>query len=100
MKGVTLLNATSPNNFPTIRTCQRCHKLLTYSYGSPSLCPECIDKDKDDYSKVKEYIQSHANTTVFEVSQVTGVNLKVIMQFVREDRVQIVDTKNKINLKE
>ena len=59
MKGVTLLNATSPNN-----------------------------------------IQSHANTTVFEVSQVTGVSLKVIMQFVREDRVQIVDTKNKINLKE
>lgn len=64
------------------------------------LCPECMDKDKEDYRKVKEYIQSHANTTVFEVSQMTGVNLKIIMQFVREDRVQVVDTKNKINLDE
>lgn len=62
------------------------------------LCPECIEKDKEDYRKVKEYIQSHANTTVFEVSQMTGVNIKVIMQFVREDRVQVVDTKNKIKL--
>lgn len=94
-----LLNSTSPNDsFFTNRTCQRCHKLLTYSYGGlTSLCTECISKDKEDYRTVKEYIQSHTNTTVFEVSQVTGVSLKVIMQFVREDRVQVIDTKNKIN---
>lgn len=95
------MNTTSPNNnFPAIRTCQRCHKLLTYGYGGVSLCPECINKDKDDYRKVKEYIQSHANTTVYEVSQLTGVSLKVIMQFVREDRVQVIDMENKINLKD
>ena len=99
MKRSDFLNSTLPNdNFYTIRTCQRCHKLLTYGYGGLlSLCSECSDKDKDDYRIVKEYIQSHANTTVFEVSQETGVSLKVIMQFVREDRVQVVDAKNKIN---
>lgn len=96
------MNSALPNdNFSTIRTCQRCHKLLTYGYGGlTSLCPECIDRDKDDYRIVKEYIQSHANTTVFEVSQETGVSLKVIMQFVREDRVQVVNTKNKKNFSE
>lgn len=97
-----LLKSTSSNdNFSTIRTCQKCHKLLTYGYGGLlSLCAECTDKDKEDYRMVKEYIQSHTNTTVSEVSQVTGVSLKVIMQFVREDRVQVIDTMNKINLKD
>ncbi|WP_167955385.1 hypothetical protein [Anaerosporobacter faecicola] len=95
------MDSSLPNsNFPTIRTCQRCHKLLNNDYGGVSLCPDCIDKDKEDYRKVKEYIQSHVNTSVFEVSQATGVGLKIIMQFVREDRVQIIDTKNKIKLED
>ena len=89
------------DDFYSTRTCQRCHKLLTYGYiGLSALCPECVEKDKEDYKIVKEYIQSHANTTVFEVAQATGVSLKVIMQFVREDRVQVVDMKNKIELED
>lgn len=97
-----LLNSTPiKDDFYSTRTCQRCHKLLTYGYiGLSSLCPECVEKDKEDYRIVKEYIESHANTTVFEVAQATGVSVKVIMQFVREDRVQVVDMKNKINLAE
>lgn len=96
------MNLISQNErFPSIRTCHRCNKLLTHGYGElVSLCSECTEKDKEDFRIVKEYIQSHANTTVFDVSQATGVSIKIIMQFVKEDRIQVVDTKNKINLKD
>ena len=61
-KGLILLDTSTPNgHLPNVRTCSRCHKLLTTGYGISMLCSECMDKDKEDYHKVKEYIQSHAN---------------------------------------
>lgn len=95
------MSSVSNNNFSTIRICQRCHKLLNDGYVLSNVCPECLEKDKEDYKKVKEYVESHAlNATVFECSQATGVSLKVIMQFIREDRVQVVNNINKINLED
>ncbi|WP_310601814.1 hypothetical protein [Anaerosporobacter sp.] len=81
----------SNNNFPEIRTCRRCRKLLTLCRGISNVCTECEDKDKDDYRIVKEYVQSHANTSAFEVANVTGISVKVIMQFLKEDRLQVAD---------
>ncbi|WP_455715924.1 hypothetical protein [Anaerosporobacter sp.] len=90
-KGVTLLNSSSPDfNLHAIH-CRRCKKLLTDNYAVSPLCPDCIDKDKEDYRIVKEYIQSHANTNAYQVAQNTGISLKVIMRFIREDLVQTID---------
>lgn len=98
-KGVTLMDSSSTNhNFHAIRTCQRCKKLLTHCYEVSSLCPDCIDRDKEDYRLVKEYIQSHANTNIYEVSQETGVSLKVIMRFINEDRVQVAENKSNYHM--
>ncbi len=95
MKGVTLSmpNSSSPNHGSNaIQICRRCKKLLNDNYVVSHLCPDCIAKDKEDYRLVKEYIQSHANSNAYEVSKETGVSLKVIMQFIKEDRVERVES--------
>jgi hypothetical protein len=95
MKGAILMDSSSPNhNLSSIRACKRCNKLLTLRYEASSLCPDCIDKDKEDYRLVKEYIQTHANANVYEVSKETGVNMKTIMRFINDDRVQVVENKS------
>lgn len=85
-------DSSSPNyDINAIQTCRRCKKLLNNNYVVSHLCPDCIAKDKEDYRIVKEYIQSHANANAYDVSKGTGVSLKVIMQFIREDRVERVE---------
>lgn len=79
-----------------VRTCARCHKLLLQRSSLIRLCPECEKKDKEDYEVVHEYIANHANTSVLELVKNTSVSLKVVLQFISEDRVQIVQKKDEL----
>ncbi|HEX3077420.1 MAG TPA: hypothetical protein VHQ24_11210 [Lachnospiraceae bacterium] len=74
----------------TLKTCKRCHRLLTYDNNSKELCPECVAKDKNDFELVREYIREHRNASILEVAQMTGVSSKIIIQFINDDRVQAI----------
>lgn len=78
-----------------VRTCARCHKLLSGRSVYLGICPECEKKDKEEYNIIKEYIEVHPNITVLELAKVTGISLKVILQFIAEDRIQVVKEEGK-----
>lgn len=79
-----------------VSTCARCQRLLLERSNVISLCPECEKKDKEDYEIVHDYIANHANTSVLDLVKNTSVSLKVVLQFISEDRVQIVEQKEKL----
>ena len=74
-----------------IRNCKRCGKL--YNYTGFDLCPECFNKDEEDFIKIRDYIERNPQATVLEVSKATDVEVKRILDFLKEGRL-ILGPKN------
>ncbi|AEF17914.1 flagellar operon protein TIGR03826 [Thermoanaerobacterium xylanolyticum LX-11] len=74
-----------------IKNCKRCGKL--YNYTGFDLCPECFNKDEEDFIKIRDYIERNPQATVVEVSKATDVEVKRILDFLKEGRL-ILGSKN------
>jgi flagellar operon protein (TIGR03826 family) len=70
-----------------LRNCVRCGRL--FGYGGRPICSYCIEEEEDEFKKVKEYLYDYSGSTVFEVSEATGVEVDKIMRFLREERLEI-----------
>ncbi len=69
-----------------VRNCKRCGKI--FQYKGNSICPNCVQQDDEDFRKVREYIIAHPNSTSIEISKATDVELKTIIRFLREGRLE------------
>ena len=72
-----------------IRNCKRCGKI--YQYNGGYICNNCIRQEEEDFQKVKQDVLDHPGATPIEVSERTGVELKVINRFLREGRLEAED---------
>ena len=70
-----------------LRNCSRCGRLFGYT-GRP-VCSYCIEEEEDEFKKVKDYLYDNPGSTVFEVSDATGVDEEKIMRFLKEERLQV-----------
>lgn len=77
-----------------VRNCKRCGKI--YNYDGFRLCPTCRREDEEDFVKVKEYIYDHPKANISEVSEGTEVDPEKIIEFLRQDRLEIADGGNLI----
>ncbi len=71
------------------KVCFRCGRMFTYLGFGHFYCPICKEKDAHDFTKVKEYIYENGVAPALEVSENTGVSLKIIEQYLREGRLEI-----------
>lgn len=70
-----------------LRNCSKCGRLFGY-VGKP-ICSYCAGEEEDEFGKVKEYLYDNPGSTVFEVSEATGVGTDKIMRFLKEERLQV-----------
>ncbi|MGB9679526.1 MAG: TIGR03826 family flagellar region protein [Thermoanaerobacteraceae bacterium] len=68
-----------------VKNCKRCGRL--YTYTGFDLCPECYRQDEEDFLKLRDYIESHPNATMIEISRETQISTKRIMDFLKEGRL-------------
>ncbi len=71
------------------KVCVRCGRMFTYLGFGHYYCPLCKERDMEDFAKVKDYIYNHGTAPALEVSEQTGVGLKIIEQYLREGRLEI-----------
>lgn len=71
-----------------MRNCRRCGKVFI-SFGSP-ICPECIEKEEEQYEVVRQYLIENPNVSVSEVSDSTGVPPELIIEFLRRGLLMTV----------
>lgn len=71
------------------KVCVRCSRMFTYLGFGHFYCPACKEKDMEDFTRVKEYIYENGVASALEVSENTGVNLKIIEQYLKEGRLEI-----------
>lgn len=69
-----------------IKNCKRCGRI--FQYTGVGICNGCISQDDEDFRKVKDYLIDHPGAALLEVSERTGVEMKVITRFLREGRLE------------
>ena len=70
-----------------VRQCRNCGKLFQ-SYGNV-ICSECIDERDRCFLKVRDYIYAHPNSDIAEISKKTSVSEKIILDFLKEERLSL-----------
>lgn len=75
-----------------VRNCKRCGKI--YNYDGFRLCPTCRREDEEDFIKVKEYLYDNPGANISEVEEATEVDSGKIIEFLRQDRLEIADEGN------
>ncbi|AEE97518.1 TIGR03826 family flagellar region protein [Mahella australiensis] len=70
-----------------LRNCSRCGRLFASNGGE--LCPACLEELDEQYKVVREYVYTHPKATIPEVSDATGVEEKIIFEFLREGRLEL-----------
>jgi len=70
-----------------LRTCRMCGKLFNYIGRTTPFCPKCMKEIEEKFDTCKKYIKENPNANVQVVSENTGVSIKMIKQWVREERL-------------
>lgn len=70
-----------------IRNCRRCGRL--YQYINSKYCPFCRRELDELFEKVRDYIYDNPDANVMEVSAHTGVEEDLILEFLREGRLEL-----------
>ena len=70
-----------------IKNCARCKNI--YQYDGFKLCHNCRKADELDFQKVKEYLEEFPGANISNVVEVTGVDTKKVIEFLREGRLEI-----------
>ncbi|NLW47348.1 MAG: MerR family transcriptional regulator [Firmicutes bacterium] len=69
-----------------VRNCKRCGKIYNYTGGA--VCNNCLRQEQEDFEKIREYLFKNPNSSTADVSEATGVELKVISRFLKEGRIE------------
>jgi predicted amidophosphoribosyltransferase len=67
--------------------CKQCNK--PFIMIKSLLCANCAQQEDVDYDKVRTYIIENPDNTIAEVSEGTGVNVKRILRFIKEERLEM-----------
>lgn len=69
----------------TIQNCERCRAL--FHKKVKDICPACVQKEEDDFQKIRLFLKRNKTIELITVSKETGVDLDVIYQFLQEGRI-------------
>lgn len=75
----------SANSMNRLDNCPRCGRLYI-RYQQP-LCPQCVEKREQDFSRCRVYLRENPDTKMKELSEATGVSVRDIIQFIIEGRL-------------
>ncbi len=71
-----------------LRNCEECNRV--FAHPSRRLCEDCYQKEQEQFTAVKEYLQENPGASVAEVAKATEVDLDTIYEFIREGRLHII----------
>jgi len=77
-----------------IKNCKKCGKV--FAYNGHNVCPQCRKEEEEEFKNVKEFIYDNPGATVQMVSEETGVDVKKILRYLKEGKLEIKGDSNLI----
>lgn len=74
-----------------VRSCRGCGKLYNYLGPSTPACPTCMKAMEEKFQVCKQFIRDNPGSGIQEVSDATEVSVKMIKQWVREERLTFAE---------
>lgn len=74
--------------------CHKCGKLIPERDNGEVLCKTCEALEDSPYRRVREYVYNHQGANILEVSEATGVSKGLILQYLKEGRIHLMDDKS------
>jgi len=71
-----------------VRSCPRCKSLFQYISGDP-ICQKCKDVEEQEFQIVRKFIRDNPKSTISETSKETKVSTKLIIKFIKQERLEI-----------
>ncbi|TMV47168.1 flagellar protein [Paenibacillus mesophilus] len=75
-----------------LSNCPQCGKV--YVKNSYNMCPNCLREIEDQYRKCVDHLRKNRSCTLHELSEETGVPVRMIIRFIREGRIAAKDAPN------
>ncbi|MDQ2085273.1 flagellar protein [Herbivorax sp. ANBcel31] len=76
-----------------LENCQICGKTYT-SNGFHKVCPSCLEHDESEFDKIRLYLNENPCAKIFEVVSALDISLKKIKRYLRECRLEIIESEN------
>ncbi len=70
-----------------LRNCPECGKVFVKI--NKNLCPDCIEKEENEFEEVRKYLKDNPKASVEEIVEITGVEEKKVLRWMREGRVDV-----------
>ena len=74
-----------------VRTCKGCGRLFNYIGRMTPVCPICMKEMEEKFEACRKFIKENPGANIQKVSDETGVSLKMIKQWVREERLTFAE---------
>jgi len=70
--------------------CSRCGRIFAIALSGTEVCPACLKESEENYRKIFDYFAARPTATAQEICDSTGIDIKEIYRFVRENRLRLV----------
>ena len=72
------------------KICKSCKHMFYYIAG-PEVCPQCRAVEDEQFKIVKEYLRKNPGANLQEVKEATKVSGKLILRFLKEERLEVAE---------
>lgn len=76
----------------TLANCRQCGRL--FNQVARDICPQCIAEEEEQFMKVRDYLRDNRYASMAEVSEATEVPVTLIIRFIQEGRLKVVQNPN------
>ena len=74
-----------------VRTCKNCGRIYNYIGRITPVCPICMKELEEKFEACRKYIKDNPGANIQKVADETGVSMKMIKQWVREERLTFAE---------
>jgi uncharacterized protein len=73
--------------------CTSCGRFFEAT-GLVNVCSNCIEQDKKDFDRIRDYLYIHPKAKIFEVANNLDILVPKIKRYLRDGRLEIIEKDN------
>lgn len=79
-----------------LKDCEQCGRIFAAEEGQ-TLCKKCLEAEvESDFKKVRDYLYDNPGADIIEVEKETGVDRKIILKLLKDERIEVVNEESSI----